>query len=327
MCGCFVSKLEEFSGGERGFGGLGGGGGSMADKQDQKLRDAEKWIKKADKLTKLSFTRWAADWAEATPLYEQAGLAYKQAKMFEKAKHCFEKAATGQERLSSQWTAAKHLETAGGLAKELETWPEVADLYKRASELYMFCGKPQPAADALVRGAKAIEDAVPDEAIRMYLDSCSYLEDDGREQMAFDTYRAATSLYIKQQRYGDAATMLLRWGQAADKCKAVQSQCKAYVSAILVYLYNQDLKAAEQCYNDCSQIDAFLNSEQNQLAEKVLQAYRDSDGDEVQYIIKSSKTLPHLDHMIVRLAKQLPVGGLKPDLSTSNDDVDDNDLT
>lgn len=54
----------------------------------------------------------------------------------------------------SQWTAAKHLETAGGLAKELEAWPEVADLYKRASEMYMFCGKPQPAADALVRGAK-----------------------------------------------------------------------------------------------------------------------------------------------------------------------------
>lgn len=55
-----------------------------------------------------------------------------------------------------QWTAGKHLETAGQLAKELEDWNEVKDLYKRASELYMYCGKPQAAADALVRGARCV---------------------------------------------------------------------------------------------------------------------------------------------------------------------------
>jgi hypothetical protein len=80
-------------------------------------------------------------------------------------------------------------------------------------------------------------------------------------------------------RFSDAATVLLRWGLAADKSKAVHTQCKvvprheyhtvackaqldfltngfyvqAYLSAIIVYLYAHDLKQADQCYNDCSQ--------------------------------------------------------------------------
>ncbi len=52
------------------------------------------------------------------------------------------------------WSAGKHLESAGGLARELGNFDEVIDLYKRASELYVQCGKVQPAADALARGAR-----------------------------------------------------------------------------------------------------------------------------------------------------------------------------
>jgi hypothetical protein len=46
-----------------------------------------------------------------------------------------------------------------------------------------------------------VEDENPEVAIRMYLDACAMLEEDGREQMAFDTYRAAVNLYIQLDRY------------------------------------------------------------------------------------------------------------------------------
>ncbi|KAH9315492.1 hypothetical protein KI387_024119, partial [Taxus chinensis] len=262
-----------------------------------KLEEAEKMMKKADKLTKLSFTRWSVDWNSATPLYEQAALAFRFAKKNEKAKEAFEKAATGHERLSSPWQAAKHLESAGALAKELENWNEVADYYRRACELYTECGKPQPASDALARGARALEDVVPDEAVRMYIDSCSILEDEGKEHMAFDTYRDVTNLYLKLERFSDAATILLRWGLAADKSKAIHSQCKAYLSAIIVYLYAHDFKQSEQCYNDCSQIDAFSSSEQNYCAQELLQAYREADVEEIKHIAQSSSAISNLDHM------------------------------
>ena len=52
------------------------------------------------------------------------------------------------------WDAAKHMESAAALAKELSNWREVSDFYRRASELYMECGRSQPASDALAKGAR-----------------------------------------------------------------------------------------------------------------------------------------------------------------------------
>jgi len=34
----------------------------------------------------------------------------------------------------------------------------------------------------------------------MYDEACSVLEEDGKEQMAFDLYRAAAALYIKMEK-------------------------------------------------------------------------------------------------------------------------------
>lgn len=46
------------------------------------------------------------------------------------------------------------MEAAGALAKELGSWDEVVDLFQHASKLYVECGKAQPGADALTKGAR-----------------------------------------------------------------------------------------------------------------------------------------------------------------------------
>ncbi|XP_044479408.1 gamma-soluble NSF attachment protein-like [Mangifera indica] len=291
--------------------------------------DPHKLMAKADKLTKLSLTRWSADWKSATQLYEQAANGYRVAKDYEKAKIAFEKASKGQEMLSSPWDAAKHMESAAVLAKELSNWTEVADFYRKASELYTECGRPQPASDALAKGARALEDAAPDNAIQLYTDACEILEEDGKEQMAFDLYRAAANIYIKLEKYTDAAAFLLRLGLAADKCNATNSQCKAYLSAIVVYLYAHDFKQAEKCYNDCSQIDAFLRSDQSRCASKLLSAYTEGDVEEIKRVAKSS-TISNLDNTIIKLARKLPTGevtALKTEDGKDEELLDENDLT
>jgi hypothetical protein len=121
---------------------------------DPGVSNAVHLLRKADKLTTLSFFNWWPDWQHATPLYEQAAVAFKLAKMLKEAKTCYEKAAAGQERLLSPWTAGKHMESAGALAKELGRIDETVVLYKRASELFLQCGKAQPSADVLGRGAR-----------------------------------------------------------------------------------------------------------------------------------------------------------------------------
>nr|CAB3488290.1 unnamed protein product [Digitaria exilis] len=291
--------------------------------------DPDKLMTKADKLTKLSFTRWNADWKSATSLYEQAAIAYRFRKDNEKAKDAFEKASKGQEMISSPWDAAKHMESAAALAKELGRWNEVSDFYRRASELYRECGRLQPASDALAKGASALEEKSPEEAIKMYDEACSVLEEDGKEQMAFDLYRAAAALYIKMEKYSDAAAFFLRLGSAADKCNAINSQCKAYLSAIIIYLYAHDFQQAQKCYNDCSEVQAFLSSDQNRCAMKLLSAYEEGDAEEIKRIGQSS-AFNHLDHVVIRLARKLPTGdvqAIKKAADDGEESLDEDDLT
>ncbi|KAL6546264.1 hypothetical protein OROMI_021985 [Orobanche minor] len=292
--------------------------------------DPDKLIAKADKLTKLSLTRWNADWRNATVLYEQAAIAYRIGRKNDKAKEAFEKASKGQEMLSSPWDAAKHMESAGAIAKEMGNWKEVSDFYRRASELYVECGRGQPASDALAKGARALEDTSPDEAIQLYTAACDILEDDGKEQMTFDLYRAATNVYVKLEKYVDAATFLLKLAEVADKCNATHSQCKAYLSAIIVYLYAHDFQQAEKCHNDCCQVEAFLNSDQNHAATRLLSAYTDADVEEIKRAAQSS-TISNLDHVIIKLARKLPTGDVtafKRGASESQEEpLDEDDLT
>ncbi|KAG6510122.1 hypothetical protein ZIOFF_028130 [Zingiber officinale] len=57
---------------------------------------------------------------------------------------------------SAPWDAAKHMESAASLAKELSRWNEVSDFYRKASELFRKCGRSQPASDALGKGARKV---------------------------------------------------------------------------------------------------------------------------------------------------------------------------
>ncbi|EMS65754.1 Gamma-soluble NSF attachment protein [Triticum urartu] len=221
------------------------------------------------------------------------------------------------------------LQVVGG-AKELGLWNEVSDFYRRASEFYRECGRSQPASDALAKGASALEDKAPEEATKLYDDACTLLEEDGKEQMAFDLYRAAASLYVKLEKYSDAAAFHLRLGSAADKCNAVNSQCKAYLSAIIIYLYAHDFQQAQKCYNDCSEVQGFLNSDQNRCAMKLLSAYEEGDAEEIKRAAQSS-AINHLDHVVIRLARKLPTGDLqaiKKDVGGDDgDSLDEDDLT
>uniref|UniRef100_A0A2N9HW23 Gamma-soluble NSF attachment protein n=1 Tax=Fagus sylvatica TaxID=28930 RepID=A0A2N9HW23_FAGSY len=218
------------------------------------------------------------------------------AKDYEKAKSAFERASQGQGVLSSPWDAAKHMESAAALAKELSNWTEVADFYRKACELYIVCGRTQLASDALAKAARARTEFGEAEICDCEIEAGSILEEDEKEQMAFDLYRAETCVYIKLEKYTDAATFLLRWGLATDNCNAINSQCEAYLSAIIVYLYAHDFKQAEKCYNDCAQIDVFLGNDHGHCASKLLSAYSEGNIEEIKRVAQSS-TISNLDHV------------------------------
>ncbi|RYR73757.1 hypothetical protein Ahy_A02g008259 [Arachis hypogaea] len=118
------------------------------------------------------------------------------------------------------------------------------------------------------------------------------------------------------QRYLDAAPLQLKFGLAASKCNATNSQCKVRIDLIL--------------HSAFELIDAFCKSDQNRCASNLLAAYSDGDIEEIKRIAQSS-SISNLDHSMIRLARKLPIGdvsALKGNTGRQEDQpLDENDLT
>lgn len=273
-------------------------------------RQASKLYKEATSLSNpslLSF-RFAAEWERATPLYEKAAQLFRQAGDYGMAKQCLEKAAMGQERQRSGWHAAKNMEKAGEIAKEMGIWDDVEECYSRAAEYYNGEGRHTAAADALAKGARALEEKRPEVAAKMYQQAVEWMEESGKDALAGDVFRQAISHLIKTQKWGDAVRLLMRFAASCDACGARSSQCKAYLGAVVVWLYGQDAKQAWMTYQDALEVETFASSDEAFAAEALFDAYRTGDPEAVVKLVKKNQTLSNLDNQIARLCKKLPTG-------------------
>eukprot|EP00899_Mesostigma_viride_P004870 jgi/Mesvir1/14384/Mv09781-RA.1 len=307
----------------------------------EKEKEGDKLMRKAEKKINISITRWKPDWEGALPDFDKAATIFKVGKHHEKAKNAFQKLSMCHEKCDSPWDAAKHMESAGAAAAEQGVWHEVVELYSRAAELFVEALRPERAAETYFKAGKVLETPDPDAAIKMYLDACEVYETEDREHSAGDAFRSAAGVCLKQKRYGDAAAILLRYGLACDKIKAGSSQCKAYLSAVIVWLYAGDLAQAEMVYRDCFSVDVFNTSEEGRVATQLLDLYHAGKADAIQKFVKENHTFTFLDMQIVRLVKQLPTGdvvemaakakakGLGNNVQDLNDTagLDENDLT
>jgi hypothetical protein len=79
-----------------------------------------------------------------------------------KALVAYEKAAEANLRGSgTEWHAAKHLESAAQICKELQRWPDTAEFGQRAAKLYVDAGKPGTGAECIGRCARWLETGNP----------------------------------------------------------------------------------------------------------------------------------------------------------------------
>ena len=126
--------------------------------EQRKVAEGEKSMVAAAKCLKTSlFSRWKVDWEEAAAEYEKAATAFKVGKALAKAVDAFCKASEAHEHFESNFMAAKHLDSAAFLTKELRDPGQAAALYERSSRLHMDGGRVDAAAEALGKAARALE--------------------------------------------------------------------------------------------------------------------------------------------------------------------------
>ncbi|EFJ44524.1 hypothetical protein VOLCADRAFT_95241 [Volvox carteri f. nagariensis] len=276
-------------------------------------KEAKDLLKKAKGLTAPSLLelRFKPDWEAAAPMLDKAALLYKQLGHIDKALEAYERAAHAQERLGSQWHAAKHYEVIADLSRQQNRPKETAKYFKMAADYYLECGKPTTAGEVLTRGARVLEEPDPEEAVRLYYDALDVYESSEREAYAVDSFRAAASFLLRLERWADAVEVLMRFGALSDKVGARNTQNKSYLGAVVTWLWAGDAEAAWATFQDAMHVESFESSEEAFAADALFEVYRLNDEAAITSLVKSRPIFKQLDSQVARLAVRLPSPGSK----------------
>jgi len=232
----------------------------------------------------------------------------QQSNDLEASKDCWERAATGHLAQKSPWHAAKSMEKAGEAARDMRQWADTRSCFQSSAELYLEEGRPGSAAEAVVKGAKALEEPDPAAATELYLQAIGWLEDSEKDVTAGETFRMAIAHLVRSQRWAEAASVSLRYASSCDRAGARHSLCKAYLGAVVIWLFAADASQAWLTYQDALAVSEFSSSDEAFAAEALFEAYKSADAEAVAAAVKSHSAFSHLDNCNARLARRLPQG-------------------
>lgn len=274
---------------------------------ETKLLEAEQQIKEADKLSTKTLLRWKPDWEAASVLYEKAGTNFKNAKSYEKAKDAFKKASNAQYQMDLVHTAAKHLETAAGMAKELKQVEEGATLYEKASLLYRENGSGFNAAENLAKAAKLIEPANVDKAMEYLKQACEVFELEDKEHYSGDTFKIAISLFLRNKKYADCVELMKNQSRIFTKLNQLHDLHKGYLSIIVIHLYCDDFVAANNLYSQyCEEAPQFMQSQEGVAAGELLDAFEKRNADFLK-AVTNKQLFTFLDNQITKIARSMTI--------------------
>ena len=83
---------------------------------------------------------------------------------------------------------------------------------------------------------------------QLYIDCVDVLEEDEKGATAGDLYRQAIGGEIRMGMHAEAVSLLLRFAVACQGLQLRSSQCKAYLGAVVVWLFAQDAAQAWAVY-------------------------------------------------------------------------------
>jgi len=185
--------------------------------------------------------------------------------------------------------------------------PQVAALFRRAAVCYTEANRSQGAADALAHGGKCVESLDGGLAVELYLEACGGYEEDGKEIFAMDVYRAAAAAMIKQGKYHEAITVLLRHAGACDRTQSYAQLARCYLSAVVVYLALGEPVEAEHGYYDYMEVEQFERSEEARAAWELLDCYQQGEEPLLKKCVARG-VFTGLEQCVLKLAKKLPMG-------------------
>ncbi|KAF9434835.1 hypothetical protein BGZ76_007345 [Entomortierella beljakovae] len=278
----------------------------MGAPEEARLRDAIDYMKEAEKNTEKGWFK-KPDWDIAAQYFEKAGQAFKAGKSYEQSIQAFIKTSDSMISATSLFMAGRAMENAANIALQNLGQPErAAEMYKRASELFMQNAAPDRAAEMLEKSAKAMEPISVDSAIESYIGACNIYESEDRARFATDTFKRTISLLVKHKRFEKAIEVLQRLGNIQKETPNKTAYYKTLLSIVIIYLAAGDeVEAGKRFQAYCGE-EGFTRSEESAIAHAMLDAFEHHD----QAYYNQTANRQHvgfLDNEVARLARNIVI--------------------
>ncbi|CAJ0634277.1 10141_t:CDS:2, partial [Entrophospora sp. SA101] len=235
-----------------------------------KIREAIKFLSEGDKATEKNWFK-KPEWDIAGQRYEKAASSFKAARSYEQAIQAYQKASDALFKSDSLYMSAKAMESSANLASQQLKQPErAAEMYKKASDLYLAHMVPDRAGEMLEKGARALEPVNVDGAIEMYMAACTLFETEERGRFAIDTFKRTIAIMIRNKRFELATEILHRLNAIytdSNNQQGINKTClkESAIASFLLDAFEQgDQELLEQAVR--RQVVTFLDNEVVRLA-------------------------------------------------------------
>jgi len=267
-----------------------------------KIIEAEANIKQAEKYLKTSLFKWDPDYDSAGDAYSRAATAYKVGGNKQKAIECLDKACDCYKQMRTLFQAARVLDQAVLLARDLNDFDAVVSYAERGALLFRQDGSNESAAQLLEKAAKIVVATDPEKAIGIYFKAADTvgLEDEPRK--AIDHMAMAARLQVRCKKYDESVVTLnkvLHIMSSLDGYAAVAGRNAA--GLVMVHLMLEDHIAAMKAFE---MYGAYCDMETQRALGSLLDAFDEQDGDAAKEAV-NSKALKDLDIDFARLTKQI----------------------
>lgn len=199
--------------------------------------------------------------------------------------------------------AARSIDQAILVCKELGDLRDVTSLAERAANLYQTHGSADTAAASLDKAAKIIEQQHPDQALALYQRAADIALNQDSSRQAAEYMSKVARIFVKLRQYDNAADAIRREIGLHQQNESYQATGRLAVALVLVQLARGDVVAAEKAFKEWGNC---CEGPEVQTLEMILQAYDEEDPDAARRALNN----PFIKHMDVEysiLARDMPL--------------------
>ncbi|KZC12743.1 PREDICTED: gamma-soluble NSF attachment protein-like [Dufourea novaeangliae] len=268
-----------------------------------KIEEGNSHIRQAEKSLKTSLLKWRPDFEVAADEYTSAATCFRVAKSYQQCKDCLMKSADCYKENRSWFHAAKNIEQAVLICKEMGNLADVPTLAHRACSLYQMHGSPESGASVLDKAGKMIEASQPQEALELFKRAANIVMGEDSPRQAAEYMSKVARLLVKLQMYDEAADAIRREIGMHQQIDHAPSVGRLTVALVLVQLARGDQVAAEKAFKEWGN---YCEAPEVHTLEMLLQAYDNEDADAAKAAL-NSPFIKHMDVEYAKLARGLPL--------------------